>query len=116
MIRACASLGLLGLLLGTPAHAEQYWTSTRVVQIGAVAEDLDYPHYSDVIYIGLADRDWLPETCRKMPGLLARASDTALLLLAKAAFEHGRPVVIKADDQGKIGEYCRFFQITDEAP
>jgi|ETN07SMinimDraft_1059922.scaffolds.fasta_scaffold01548_5 hypothetical protein len=116
MKRWCTPLALLSQLLATPAQAEQYWTTTRIVQIGAVAQDLDYPHYSDVIYIGVEDREWLPETCRQMPGLLARADDTALLLMAKAAFEHGRPVVVKADDQGKIGEYCRFFQITDTAP
>lgn len=106
---------LIALLVTTPAHAEQFWTNTRIVAIAAVAEDLDYPQYSDTIFVGVADSEWLPETCRKMPGLLARASDQALFQLAMAAFESGRPVVVKADDEGKIGDYCRIFQITVDA-
>jgi len=114
-VRYTGALGVL--LLATPAQAEQYWSSTRIVQIGAVSQDPSYPQYNDTVYIAVADDKWLPESCRRMPGLLARADDNpALLKLAESAFEHGRPVVVKADDENMIGEFCRFFQITDTAP
>lgn len=107
---------LLGALTATPAAAEQYWTTAPITAVSAVAKDDKYPQYSDVIYIGFADKSWLPERCRKAPGLLANATDRALLTLALAALEHGRPVDIKAEDGRMIGEYCRVFQITLHAP
>lgn len=107
---------LLAGLAATPAAAEQYWTTAPITAVSAVAKDDKYPQYSDVIYIGFADKAWLPERCRKAPGLLADAADKALLTLALAALAHGRPVDIKAEDGRMIGDYCRVFQITLHAP
>lgn len=104
------------LAMATPAAAEQYWTIAPITGVGAVGNDLKYPQYKDILYIGFEDHKWLPEKCAKMPGLLMKDGETALMTMAMAAFENGRPVILKADDTQMIGEYCTVFQITLYAP
>jgi hypothetical protein len=106
----------LGLTLATPAAAEQYWTIAPITGVGAVGNDLKYPQYKDVLYVGFEDKSWLPAKCAKMPGLLLKDDETALMTMAMAAFENGRPVILKADDTQMIGEYCTIFQITLYGP
>jgi hypothetical protein len=102
--------------IATPAAAEQYWTIAPITGVGAVGDDLKYPQYKDSLYVGFEDRSWLPEKCAKMPGLLTKDDETALMTMALAAFENGRPVILKADDTQMIGEYCTVFQITLYGP
>ncbi len=115
MKRLLCCAGLL-LALATPAAAEQYWTIAPITGVGAVGNDLKYPQYKDTLYIGFEDRSWLPAKCAKMPGLLMKDDETALMTMAMAAFENGRPVILKADDTQMIGEYCTVFQITLYGP
>lgn len=109
-----ARLVLAALLLASaPAAAEQRWaTRLRITGVGAVGDDQKYPVYKNVFWIGLSDASWLPEHCRKAPGLLFRDSEAALLQVALAALEKGRTVTVKADDAAMIGDYCTAFQIT----
>lgn len=110
-------IGLTALLAGpTPALAAEHWGSTRITTVAAVGDDQLYPQYSRTIFIGVADRSWLPEKCRKTPGLLARDDQSALFGLAKVAFENQSRVDVKASDSVMIGDYCTFFQITVHAP
>jgi hypothetical protein len=109
-------LAILAGMVATPALAEQYWTIAPITGVGAVGNDLKYPQYKDILYIGFEDHKWLPEKCAKMPGLLMKDDETALMTMAMAAFENGRPVILKADDTQMIGEYCTVFQITLYGP
>ncbi|MFD0847221.1 hypothetical protein [Sphingosinicella xenopeptidilytica] len=95
-----------------PASAAQYWTKTRIVGISAVTVDPDHPAYRNIFWIGMADDAWLPEKCRKLPGLIFPDHERAMVMLAVRAYERGETVVVKADDGAMIGEYCRLFQIT----
>lgn len=105
-----ATLALLGPAL--PADAAQYWTKTRVVGVSAVTQDSDHPAYRNIFWVGMADDKWLPEKCRKLPGLIFPDREEALVALAMRAWERGETVVLKADDGAMIGDYCRLFQIT----
>ena len=98
--------------LAAPAAAEQYWGRTRINSVAAVTDDRQYPQYSNIVFIGVADKSWLPEKCRKMPGLLMRDDKYALFSLAQAAMTSRRKVVLKADDEAMIGDYCSVFQLT----
>ena len=112
MMRTFLLLILCAAAAATPAQAEQYWGRSRITSIAAVTDDQKYPQYSNTIFVGLADPSWLPAKCRKMPGLLASDKATSLLMLAEGAFRSGRKVVLKADDEAMIGDYCTVFQIT----
>lgn len=114
MKRAAALAAAVAAGLAGPAAAEQVWTQTRITAIAAVSDDPKYPQYNDTIYVGFPDQAWLPARCRASPapGLLASTKDQALLTLALLAFEKKLSVVIKADDERMIGDYCRLFQVT----
>lgn len=107
-----ASFAAAVLFTASPALAEQYWGKTRINSVAAVTEDRLYPQYSNVIFVGVSNNAWLPARCRKMPGLLMRDKEQAMFALAQSAMESGRKVVLKADDEAMIGEYCTVFQIT----
>ena len=108
-IALCAAAAVLS---ATPAVAAQHWGKTRINSIAAVTEDRQYPQYSNVLFIGLTNSAWLPERCRKMPGLLMRDNAQAMLSLAQWAMDNRRKIILKADDEAMIGEYCTVFQIT----
>ena len=101
--------------LSAPAPVAEHWGTTRITAVAAVGDDQLYPQYSRTIYIGMADSDWLPAKCRKLPGLLARDDSTALFDLAQLALIHGNKVDVKASDSAMIGDYCTVFQITVHA-
>ncbi len=101
------------VLFGAPsADAAQYWTRTKITGVSAVTVDPDHPAYRNIFWIGTADDAWLPEKCRKLPGLIFPDTEHALVMLATKAYERGERVVVKADDGAMIGDYCRLFQIT----